>query len=729
MERGLHFWGRAHRRRVGRFSTGAFAVLSTLGLAADALAHTVTVHPGAYDGQWAIPGGSFVTGSQTVNLPTGTSDLRVGAAGVLTVQVDASGVVTVPNAAAAVGGAGTLTLNTVTVDVDPAGYAGQWNVSRGEPGSFVAGPQTATLIPTLPFEIVPGGGGTFRIVADALGNVTVTNGVSAVGGQGTLTFNTVDVAVDPRAYIGRWGVVRGEPGGFVTGPQTATFIPAVPFEIVVGGAGSFRVTADAFQNVVVSNGVSAEGGLATLGFNTFGITIDPGTFVGTWNITGVGSSGTGVRSFDLVPAIPYQFVGSGLGAALFTVNSPCSTSPSALIIGGRTIATSCGCSDGDDDGVCDAVDACPQDPANDADGDGVCGDLDQCSGDDASGDADGDLVCDDIDPCFGNDLTGDVDGDGVCNDRDTCAGTDATGDADGDGVCDSDDLCSGDDATGDADGDFVCDDSDLCVGADALGDTDLDGVCDDSDVCPQDAANDADGDGVCGNLDRCLGDDSEGDTDGDGICDDRDACVGNDATGDFDGDDVCDDRDNCPLLVNVAQLDGDHDGIGDSCEADSDSDGVIDDVDNCTALANADQSDADQDGAGDPCDDDDDDDAVADAVDNCPLHVNPNQADGDADGAGDLCDGDDDADGVGDDVDACPGTPLSSLFDQDGCSGAQLVELACGLPQDGPHGRYVACVTRESKRAQRLGLITAAERAQMVRNAAHGNVGRPKNCR
>jgi len=88
-----------------------------------------------------------------------------------------------------------------------------------------------------------------------------------------------------------------------------------------------------------------------------------------------------------------------------------------------------------------------------------------------------------------------------------------------------------------------------------------------------------------------------------------------------------------------------------------------------------------------------------------------------------VCDGDDDADGVGDDVDACAGTPIDSLFDDNGCSGPQLIELVCGLPGDGgPRGRYISCVARESKTIQRLGLTTREERARIIRSAARGAV-------
>ncbi len=860
-----------------RAGVAALVFLGLLFLSVTAQAHPVLVDPGDYGGQWTVPGQSFTTGARTVDLPTGSTQVRVGNIGQMSVTVDASGFVSVANPESASGGAGTLTFHTVDIAVDTGAYVGQWLVSRGEPLAFVTGDQVATFVPGVPFQIVVGNVGSFSVVADALGNVSVANGVSAASTPGTLTFNTVDVAIDTGAYDGQWLVSRGDPSGYVTGDRVSTLVPGIQYQVVVGGVGSFMIVPDAFANVTVLNGVSATsttGGLtfnsvdvaidtgaydgqwlisrgepasyasgdaiatfvpgvqfqvvvggngafnvtpdadghvavangvsatstagsltfntvdvtvdpaafagewlvsrgepATFGtgvrtatfvpgvlfqinvgsdggfvvapdafgnvavpngisaqgspnvltFNTFAIQVDPDGFTGNWNIARAGSGTVpGVRSVDLVPGISYRLSAQTGTSGLFSVGSPCSVSPSTLTLSGYTFTASCGCADVDSDGVCDSVDACPFDPMNDADGDGVCGDVDLCSGNDASGDGDGDGLCDDIDPCFGSNLTGDVDLDGVCNDQDACAGADASGDSDGDLICDSDDQCVGNDAAGDDDGDAVCDDVDRCIGDDASDDSDGDGTCDDSDVCPLDVLNDEDGDGVCGNLDSCVGDDASGDSDGDNICEDLDLCRGADATGDADADGVCSDEDNCPVDANTNQSDVDGDTIGDACEADSDSDGVIDDLDDCPTASNTDQSDTDGDGLGDACDLDDDADGVADASDNCPLYANAEQADVDGDGFGDLCDGDDDADGVGDDLDLCPGTPIASLFDDQGCSGPQRIELVCGLPGDGPHGAFVSCVARESTRVRRLGLITEAERALIVRDAARG---------
>jgi hypothetical protein len=97
----------------------------------------------------------------------------------------------------------------------------------------------------------------------------------------------------------------------------------------------------------------------------------------------------GALEFQVDPSLPgpvmptFMLTHARLDPLLYDLDAPATFVAGAL------------CDDGDDDGVCDADDACVGDDlTGDLDGDGVCDDLDLCYLDDARGDGDADGVCD-----------------------------------------------------------------------------------------------------------------------------------------------------------------------------------------------------------------------------------------------------------------------------------------------------------------------------------------------
>jgi len=259
-----------------------------------------------------------------------------------------------------------------------------------------------------------------------------------------------------------------------------------------------------------------------------------------------------------------------------------------------------------------------------------------------------------------------------------------------------------------------------------------DGSCDDVETpktCPSDCLIMC-GDGSCDAAEPdtcpedCLCSDSASFTDhpsvcGDGVCDTAvgspencDTCSVDCGVIDTDGDGTPDCEDPCPL--DVAN-DADGDGL---CESD----------DNCAAVPNPNQSDLDGDGEGDACDPDIDGDGVPNADDNCVFDGNASQRDTDGDGAGDACDTDLDGDGVLDANDACVPSPLGDVVNADGCAIADL--CPCEHPDDATkwknHGAYVKCVAHTTEDFVNAGLITDAEKDEVVSEAASSACGHKK---
>jgi hypothetical protein len=86
-----------------------------------------------------------------------------------------------------------------TIGVDPGPYQGFWSAG-GHSGS---GPATIELPSGRSFVRVGAPGGFYINIRDD-GTVIVENGVSAIGGIRTLTFNIAPIMIDPSDYPGSW---------------------------------------------------------------------------------------------------------------------------------------------------------------------------------------------------------------------------------------------------------------------------------------------------------------------------------------------------------------------------------------------------------------------------------------------------------------------------------------------------------------------------------------------
>lgn len=86
---------------------------------------------------------------------------------------------------------------------------------------------------------------------------------------------------------------------------------------------------------------------------------------------------------------------------------------------------------------------------------------------------------------------------------------------------------------------------------------------------------------------------------------------------------------------------------------------------------------------------------------------------------------DSDDDGVPDDQDLCPNTASGSIIDANGCSGAQLIDLACPCDDSWRnHGQFVSCIAHETKNQIKADLITQDEKDAFVSAAARSTCGK-----
>ena len=259
--------------------------------------------------------------------------------------------------------------------------------------------------------------------------------------------------------------------------------------------------------------------------------------------------------------------------------------------------------DGDDDGVANDVDQCPNSPAGepvdglgcansekDDDGDGVTNDIDQCQMTPR-----GEAV--DESGCAKSEQ--DDDADGVANDVDQCPNTPA-GESVGSGGCSE--------SQKDDDGDGVANDLDQCPNTPSGESVDAQG-------CAQSQV-DEDGDGVANDLDQCPNTPPGESVDAQG-------CAQSQV--DEDGDGVANDLDQCPNTPSGESVD--EQGCSQS-QVDDDGDGVANDVDQCPNTP------------------------AGEAVD--------------AQGCA-QAERDDDGDGVANEIDQCPNTPPRAQIDETGC--------------------------------------------------------------
>ena len=471
----------------------------------------------------------------------------------------------------------------LSITVDPSGYLGQWGVFDTSTLSFIftgTGAQTLMLEPGS-YRIAIGETQFFIDIASN-GDVTSLNQGAAVGGPSMLTFNTVNIAVDPVNYAKTWAMSRGvfsSAGGLI---ENIVLVATLDYALLIG-EGRFTFHVDA-AGLVTENSAAAVGAQNLLTFANVLLRVDPATYLGHWGFTRglLASTGGVIETVTLVPALRYAIGVANLsrfrfdidGAGLVSVPNGISAAGGvgALTFNTVTIFVEVGIFTGQWQ-----IQLVPPGPV--------------------TGNGSIELV-----PSI--DYTFQV----IPGGAQTISVTDNPCAVDPTNVVLGGDTFNLSCGAPDTDGDGVSDDADNCPAVinPAQLDQDLDGLGDSCD-------SDLDGDGFENIDDNCpdISNPDQADLDGDGSGDACDA--------DCDGDSVPDDVDNCLLVPNTGQGDTDMDGSGDACDTDDDNDGVVDAADNCPLTPNPTQSDFDANGQGDACDGDVDGDGIQNDLDRCPL--------------------------------------------------------------------------------------------------------------
>lgn len=339
---------------LSRIFATLFAMLFVAGLSSAANAVPVSIDPGGYSHRYGITNfGVPHIGPKTLDLSPGNHTVYIGSANAGTITVDASGAVTSNNPAAFTGGQNALTFNNSTVTFDPGGYAGNSNAAWAVRFVSALTPKQVSQIVLVPgvsqYSLILGpvtGGVGFRFDLDASGNVTVPNGVSAVGGANTLSLNSMTVTVDPRDYAQNSNAALAVRFIHVFPPKqigTVVLVPGVDNYPLIAGAltstTGFRFDLSASGAVSVQNGISAQGGQQSLALNTTDIFVDPGSFAGFWEVRFAHRQmGAGVTR--LPPSVTYLMVADGASSS-FSVLDPCAVDPSSLSLNSATLDMSC----------------------------------------------------------------------------------------------------------------------------------------------------------------------------------------------------------------------------------------------------------------------------------------------------------------------------------------------------------------------------------------------------
>ncbi len=255
---------------VSSSSTGSTVTFNT---------SVLTVDPGAYTGSWWVAGDDGHRGVDEVTVIRGVADAQLWAESALVTPftTDASGNVSVSNAASSTASGSAVTFRTFAMNVI-GNYSGIWWVAGDEqhlgpgPVNVVAGVTGAQLwlSPSL----------YFAFDTDADGNVTSRNASLATGGFRTLEFNTVTINIDPGDYTGFYRSDVSQSFSDSFGYQSFGVFPSTTNHTIdfAGGTSPITFDVDASGTIINQNPEAATATGNTLQFITRTVQFDPAGF-------------------------------------------------------------------------------------------------------------------------------------------------------------------------------------------------------------------------------------------------------------------------------------------------------------------------------------------------------------------------------------------------------------------------------------------------------------------
>jgi len=196
------------------------------------------------------------------------------------------------------------------------------------------------LVPGLEYSLDTGaaiGGSAFSFAVDGAGQVSTTS-PAALGSGTTLALNNVSVTINPASYTGLYSLSATVGHPFVSGGQTVVLVPALSYSIDNGssiGGSALVFGLDAAGRIgAITPPTAATGSASTLVFGNVAVSVNPGTYAGTYLLGGYRSL-TGPATPVLIPELVTTLAAGG--SAAFVTPHPTGVTPASatLMVAGQ----------------------------------------------------------------------------------------------------------------------------------------------------------------------------------------------------------------------------------------------------------------------------------------------------------------------------------------------------------------------------------------------------------